>query len=118
MLRGKISQNEVQNIYDKSRNIKIPQNDKHAEYVFDGLRGVFADLRLVPKDRPRHIGASLTQRLDKIDMALIRQAKTYDKLGYNLLIPSMKHILFGDKSFRITKAKAEEFFVNSSNFIK
>lgn len=117
VLRGRIPLTEIQDAYDKSRNIKIPEKDRHAEYVFDGFSGVFADLKLVPIDRPPHVGTSKTLRLDRIDMARIRYAKTYDKLGYKLLIPSMKQILFGSSKTRISKAKAEVFFENPDNFL-
>lgn len=117
VLKGKIPHCEVQGIYRKSRSIKIPQKDYHAEFVFDGIRGVFADMKLVPSDRPKHVGTSQTKRLDRIDMALIRFAKEYDKLGYNLLIPILKKILFGDSKLRMTKKRAEDFFNDSSNFL-
>ncbi|MFA1738985.1 hypothetical protein [Lysinibacillus fusiformis] len=117
VLKGKVPHNEVQEIYGKSRNIKIPQEDHHAEFVFDGIRGVFADMKLVPSDRPKHEGSSQTQRLDRIDMALIRFAKQYDKLGYSLLIPILKEILFGDSKLRMTKKRAEDFFNDPSNFL-
>ncbi|MGG4219448.1 hypothetical protein ABEW32_14600 [Paenibacillus jamilae] len=117
VLKGKIPESEIQDVYEKSRNIKIPQKNYHAEFVYDGIRGVFADLNLVPEDRPKHVGSSITQRLDRIDMALIRYAKKYDKRGYELLIPSLKNILFGKSSARISKERAEKFFDNSDNFI-
>lgn len=60
-------------------------------------------MKLVTSDRPKHVGSSQTQRLDRIDMALIRFAKQYDKLGYALLIPILKEILFGDSKLRMTK---------------
>lgn len=118
VLNGRIPQTEIQDAYEKSRNVKIPQKNRLAEYVFDGFSGVFTDLDLVPPDRPDHVGTSKTQRLDRIDMALIRYAKSYDKLGYKLLIPTMKDILFSNKSARISKVKAEAFFDNPDNFIK
>lgn len=117
VLKGKIPDSEVQGIYEKSRNIKIPQKDHQAEFVFDGFRGVFADMKLVPSDRPKHVGTSQTQRLDKIDMAQIRFTKQYDKLGYDLLIPILKEILLGDSKLRMTKKRAEDFFNDSSNFL-
>lgn len=117
VLKGKIPHSEIQEIYEKSRNIKIPQKGHHAEFVFDGIRGIFADMKLVPSDRPKHVGTSQTQRLDRIDMALIRFAKQYDKLGYVLLIPILKEILFGDSKLRMTKKRAEDFFNESSNFL-
>ncbi|WP_432357041.1 hypothetical protein [Sporosarcina sp. UB5] len=116
ILKGKIPQSELQDVYKKSRNIKIPLKEHHAEFVFDGIRGNFVDLKLVPIDRPRHVGSSKTLRLDRIDMALTRYAKEYDKLGYNLLIPILKEILFGNSKVRITKKRAENFFGNSINF--
>lgn len=118
VLKGKITHIEIQSVYEKSRNIKITQKDHHAEFVFDGIRGVFTDLKLVPFDRPRHVGTSKTQRLNKIDIALIRYAKEYDKLGYNLLIPILKEMLFGKSNARISKNRAEEFFNNPDNFVK
>lgn len=117
ILNGKISSNEVLDVYEKSRNIKIPQKDLHAEYIFDRIRGVFTDLKLVPIDKPQHVGTSQTKRLDRIDMALIRSVKEYDKLGYNLLNPILKEILFGSSNARMTKKRAEDFFNDSSNFI-
>lgn len=117
ILDGRIPHSEVQEIYEKSRNIKILQKDYHAEFVFDGIRGVFADMKLVPSDRPEHVGTSQTRRLDRIDMALIRFAKQYDKLGYDLLIPILKEILFGNSKLIMTKKRAEDFFNDSNNFL-
>lgn len=117
VLKGKIPDSEVQGIYEKSRNIKIPLQGHVAEFVFDGIRGVFVDMKLVPSDRPKHVGTSYTERFDKIDMAQIRFAKTYDKLGYDLLIPILKDILFGNSKHKMTQKRAEDFFNDSSNFL-
>ncbi|ATF13633.1 hypothetical protein A616_17095 [Brevibacillus brevis X23] len=108
---------EAEEAYRKSRNIKIPEG-KMAEYVFDGMRGKFADLKLVDVDQPKHVGSSITFRKEKIDMFAVRETKFYDKLGNELLVLSLKSIVFGNANHRMTKQRCEAFFNNEANFIQ
>jgi hypothetical protein len=103
--------------YRRSRNIRIPIPNKKVEYVFDGVSGKFADLKLVDENVPRHVGTSITYRKDKIDMFAVRESKYYDKLGNELMLSAIKQILFGDNKYRMTKKRCEDFFNDDNNFI-
>ncbi|ALC84540.1 hypothetical protein AM499_00910 [Bacillus sp. FJAT-22090] len=105
---------EAKDVYKKSRNIKIPKFGHKAEYVT--YKGKFQDIKLVPIERPAHIGSSSTFREDKIDMGFVRETKGYDKRGGEILIHSLKSILFGSSNYRMSKKRCEDFFENPSNF--
>jgi hypothetical protein len=49
-------------------------------------------------------------------MSVPRQIAPYDKRGSELLLRDMKRHLFGDPSYRMTKARCEAFFDDLGNF--
>ena len=111
---------EAEEIYRKSRSINIPQNGSTrlvAEYAFHPDDGSFVGLEIVTENTPRHTGDTLTSRFDFIDMMVPHNNRNYDKLGNKLLIQKMKYYLFGNNSYRMTKAKCEAFFSDSNNFV-
>lgn len=111
---------EAEDLYQKSRNIRIPQKVNKeklvAEYATHPQTGTFVNMELVPASRPRHDGATSTSRKDVIDLRVPRTIAHYDKLGCKLLIQSVKYYLFGKQNVRMTKEKCEDFFENSANF--
>ena len=110
---------EAAGIYKKACAIKIPQKGSEklvAEYCFEPKTGKFADLELVPSSRPCHIGSSRCIRKDVINLKVPIAAKKYDKLGCKLLVSSLKHYLFGDRRYTMTKKRCEEFYDDDSNF--
>lgn len=111
------SQTEVEELYAKATNIKVPQiyEDRTlAEYHFQDSDHSFVEMHLVSK-------AELTwpnsYRLDVIDMSVPWKHSNYDKSGYNNLLSSLRHNLFGSTSCKMTKKRCEEFFSNDDNFV-
>ena len=75
---------ESEEIYKKSRNIKIPHNsnnDKEIEYILNYPDFIFAHFQIVDKSKPIHEGSSPTERSNHIDMAFPIGQKRYDKKG-------------------------------------
>ena len=104
---------------DRARRIKPPTNefaDPVVEYLIHRPTMKFARFEIVPRERQLHEGASPTFRSDLIDMSVPRRIAAYDKLGCGSLIKSLKHYLFGGESTRITRARAEAFFSDPTNF--
>jgi hypothetical protein len=110
---------EAELIYVRARAIKIPGNPEGelvAEYVVHPATGKFSSLRIRGADEPPHVGASDTWRLDRIDLAAPRKLKGFDKGGCQRLLRSVKFELFGDASYKMTKPRAEAFFLDEDNF--
>jgi hypothetical protein len=110
---------EAQDLDRKARAIKIPENDAGkliVEYLVHVPTKKFSHFEIVASDRPLHEGASPAFRSELIDMSVPRRIAAYDKLGCKNLLKSLKHVVFGNKSARVTKARAEKFFDDSSNF--
>jgi len=111
--------NEAQDIYNKACNIIIPEINGEkmiAEYVIHPSTAKFAEMALVPSDRPKHNGSSPTYRKDTIDLSVPRQIAEYDKQGCKLMLSSVKFYLFGSENFKMTKKRCEEFFDDDDNF--
>jgi hypothetical protein len=118
IFKGKIL-NEAQEIYRKSRSIRIPKNGSKklvAEYAIHSPTERFAYMEIVPASRPNHVGSSDTFRSDVIDLSIPRHIAPYDKLGCRSLISSLKYYLFDNSSYRMTKARCEAFFEDDGNF--
>ena len=110
---------EAATLHSRARSIKIPVSkgaNSVVEYVIHQPTGKFSHFDIVPRERNRHEGSSPTFRLDVIDMSIPRQIAPYDKLGCKSLVASLKYHVFGKESARVTKARAEEFFSDKSNF--
>ena len=109
---------EAEDIYRKATSIKIPEEKgkKLVEYMIHPSYNRFADIQLVDIDRLAHEGSTRTERKKVIDLSYPRRCVNYDKLGCRILIKSFKEIIYGTRSFKITKPIAENFFDNASNF--
>ena len=110
---------EAQEIYEKSRSIRVPQSgdDKTVvEYFIHPITKDFSHFQLVPESRPEHQGASPTLRLDVVDMALVREISSYDKGGYQRLINDIKTFILGDPNIKMTKTRCGAFFSDDGNF--
>jgi hypothetical protein len=116
--RGRLL-NEAKEIYRKSQSIRIPKNGSKklvVEYFVHPSTEKFACMEIVPASRPDHVGSSDTFRSEVIDLSVLREISSYDKLGGNLLISNLKYYLFGSSSYRMTKARCEAFFEDDGNF--
>jgi hypothetical protein len=103
----------------RAKRIKIPRTeviDPVVEYLIHRPTMKFSHFDIVTRDQQIHEGASPSFRLDVIDMSTPRRIAPYDKLGCKSLVSSLKLHLFGSKSARITKLRAEEFFSEMANF--
>ncbi|MEI8102758.1 MAG: hypothetical protein WCG61_04435 [Chlorobium sp.] len=112
--------NEAKELYQRARNIRVPQKDKHekmiAEYAIHAPTGKFANMELIPDSRPNHVGSTTTFRKNVIDLRTPREIAPYDKLGCKNIIHLVKYYFFGNKNVRMSQKKCEEFFENNENF--
>jgi len=110
--KGKIF-DEAQEVYHKSKRIRIPQNNggKKVEYAY--YKRKYDSMEIVPRDKPYHMG---TVTKDYIDLSAAREGKNYDKKGCKMLVADFKQIIFGNKSYKMTQKRCEEFFENDDNF--
>lgn len=114
-----IHKSEFDDIKRKATRIRIPQNRPEkmsiGYYIHPSSKN-FDSIRLVESSRipnERGFGVSFD---DLIDMSFPSRVQGYDKKGCKLLVKDMKEILFGSRSFRMTKQRCEEFFDDSNNF--
>jgi hypothetical protein len=118
VFKGPLSR-EARLINERARAILIPNGnagDFLAEYFVHPPTGKFAHMEIVPASRPQHEGPSPTFRKDVIDLSVPRQIAPYDKLGCKTLISSVKDVLFGSKSARMTPERCAAFFDDPTNF--
>ena len=110
---------EAEELYQRATSIRIPQADngekREMEYVF--LYDKFVHMQLVPESLPYHRGSSRTSRNDIIDLSVPFSHSRYDKRAGKIIISNLKHIIFGNKSHKMTKERCEEFFNGESNFV-
>jgi hypothetical protein len=114
--KGRIAE-EARELEQKARNIRIPNNEGGnlvVEYTHQLSDYSFACLEIVPKTRELH---SRSNRKDVIDLSYPGQYKSYDKLGYKLLLSKLKFILFGNSNCRMTKRRCETFFEDDNHFV-
>ena len=110
---------EAEQVAERARRIQIPQDGgerKVAEYVIHWPRKRFGGVELVEASRPRHVSPSPTFRRDHLDLSVARSIAEYDKFGCKVLVRDVKAILFGSRSARMTRQRAEWFFDNDENF--
>jgi len=110
---------EVREIYRKSRSIRIPQKRSErqiAEYGFSNRKGRFVNLEIVPVNQPQHEGSTPVYRLPVIDLSVPGDTRSYDKLGYRILLKAVKFVLFRNSKCRMTEKRCASFFNNDSNF--
>jgi len=118
VFKGSLS-GEAKVIYVRARAIRIPNNntgDLVAEYFVHPPTGRFYHMEIVPVSQPRHEGSSPSFRSDVIDLSVPRQIASYDKLGCRSLLSSVKDVLFGSKSARMTQERCGAYFDESTNF--
>ena len=110
---------EAEELYQRATSIRIPQADagekREIEYVF--LYEKFDHMKLVPESIPYHWGSSRTSRNDIIDLSVPFSHSRYDKRAGKIIISNLKHVVFGNKSHKMTKERCEEFFNDESNFV-
>ena len=109
---------EARDLYRKARAIKIPKRRPSrwlVEHCYED-NGRFLGLRLV-KAKECSLLSSRNCRLPYLDLAFIRQRRTYDKKGCKYLLRDFRHYYFGENK-RITKGRVEAFFNDESNFVK
>lgn len=119
MNRGTNIQSQANDLYDKARNIKIPNNEDEnlvVEYISEYPSGKFSRFEIIPKNTPYHTGSSPTSRSPMIDMSIPRRMAKYDKTGCKNLLTFIKRYFFGKSSARLTKQRCEDFFSDSKNF--
>lgn len=107
---------EASRLAQLARAIRIPMAGTAllAECVVDRA-GRFSSLDLVPAASP----PSGSLRLDRLDLGVAHaMARPHrDLRGGELLVQSVKKILFGPGPVRMTRQRAERFFEDPSNFI-
>jgi hypothetical protein len=123
--RGSLEE-EASRIDSRARAIRIPKyicispdysgEKLVAEYIIHRPTGKFANVEIVPANRPEHEGSSPTFRKSVIDLSVARQIAQYDKRGCKTLISSAKKVLFGNRFARMTKDRCEDFFDDPANF--
>ncbi len=75
---------EAKDLYNKAKNIKIPNNEDEAlvvEYVIDPSSAKFLQFDIVSANSHAHVGSSSTYRKKVIDMSLIKNMGGIDKRG-------------------------------------
>jgi len=110
---------EAKDIYQKSTNIRIPKScgkDVVVEYIVIPDEETFVDFKIVPEAQP--VSTNVYTRSQVIDMSIPNRIAGggIDKLGYKFFVGCLKFYFFGNRSHRINKARAEEFFNDESNF--
>ena len=103
----------------RARAIRIPNNSAgklEAEYVLHPPTRKFGNMEIVRASRPLHQGSSPAFRKDVIDLSVPHNIAPHDKLGCRTLVSSVKYVLFGRTSTRMTKERCEAFFDNPANF--
>ena len=100
---------EAEELYQRATSIRIPQADagekREIEYVF--LYDKFVHMQLVPESLPQHQGTSRTSRNDIIDLSVPFSHSRYDKRAGKIIISNLKHIIFGNKSHKMTRKGAK-----------
>ncbi len=110
---------QAEDIFIKSKSIRISNNKGEelvVEYNFYYQDYTSVGFQIVPKERPKHEGATPTFRQNHIDMTVPRNQKNYDKLGYRIFLRSLKLHLFGNESARMTRKRCDDFYSDESNF--
>jgi hypothetical protein len=118
VFRGPLA-GEAAVIAERARKIRIPQRDDEplvAEYAVSRRGRGFVGLTLVPASRGPYEGGTQTCRKRVIDLGFAWSLSDYDKCGGRLIVRQVKCYLFGNESYRMTRARAAAFFENDRNF--
>ncbi|MCU4119809.1 hypothetical protein [Variovorax sp. N23] len=111
---------EAAQLDSRARHIKPPSKNLTnpiVEYLIHRPTMKFSHFNIVEREQELHIGGSPAFRSNVIDMSVPRRIAQYDKTGCKSLISSLKLHIFGSKSARITRERAEAFFSDVSNFL-
>lgn len=101
---------EVDEILDKARRIKIPKAKPQkwrVEYAIQPVRGGLSGVEVVPASRPPHEGSTRTFRLGHFDLSVPYGISSYDKFGGRIMIRAIKFHVFGDSSYVLTRKRCE-----------
>jgi hypothetical protein len=106
---------QARNINFRARRIRLPAgpSGRTATYVTD-TRGKFSEIQVVHPGEYRDQGVAYSSA--HIDLSVSHQLWKYDKGGGKLLIRDAKNYLFGDPGFKMTKGRAERFFLCDAIF--
>ena len=117
VFKGRLG-HEAEQLDTMARSLRIPNNDAGTlvvEYWLHAPTNKFGDIKIIPESRAEHRGSSPTFRKRVIDLSVPHRIASYDKLGSNTLISTVKCILFGSGT-RVTKKRCETFFDDPENF--
>lgn len=109
---------EAEEIYYKAKHIKIPQRDGEQRVVIYYIHrptGKFESMELIPGSSV--ISDDYELILNVIDLSVPRQISSYDKCGSKEIILRTKAILFKNPSYKMTRARCEEFFNDANRFV-
>jgi len=107
---------EAKDLYRKARAIRIPLingKEHHVKYDRNPRTRKITGLYVVAAETPLR----WPWVCDVIDLAVPYEVAGWDKLGYKIVIDSLKKIVFGDAGRRMTKERCEEFYANRANFV-
>jgi hypothetical protein len=113
---------EARNVVARAQAIRIPdgpdRRKRVAVYHWQVVRKPrFVDLDVSPEEEAPD-QSMLVRTRPVIDLGLLRAISNYDKTGYKLLIAAVKQVLFGFAKYKMTKARAEDFFDEDRNFVR
>jgi len=121
VFRGRAGlEREAKLIDQRARRIRVPSDGAGTpkiNYVFSRFDGRFSHLKLVSPDNLSDDCDSRSLRRDVIDLGLLFDARHDFKVDGELLIASLKSIVFGDAGYRMTRKRCEAFFSNIENFV-
>ncbi len=123
-------QMNAKDIYEKSRNIKVPPSTngekREVEYLFDTDEWKINKLVAVPETKPlppiTHVSSTSLHwhREKNINMTFAFNGEAFQdhlETSYIVLCRSLKRILFGTEDITLTKDICESFFDNPDNFV-
>ena len=108
---------EFADVVGKAQRIAIPGNANGARKVRYYFRdGKLGNVEVVETVRGPHHGSSQARDKKTFDLLCASKTSAYDKAGGKLIVRSVKYHLFQNADVRLTKAKAEAFFDDPTNF--
>jgi hypothetical protein len=117
---GGALETEARLIDRRARSIRVPPavaGTLKVEYVYNRFDGRFSHLTLVPADSAPSHDDRVALRRDVIDLSLVCGARPNFKIDRDALIASLKSIVFGDASYRMTRQRCGAFFARTENFL-
>ncbi|HZF94354.1 MAG TPA: hypothetical protein VEZ20_05710 [Allosphingosinicella sp.] len=110
---------EAKDVARKAQRIRIQGCDpgeKKVRYYTHNPSGKLGNVEVVEADRGPHHGSSATNDRDFFDLFYASKLASYDKTGGSFVVSAVKYNVLGASDYRMTKARAEAFFDNASNF--